>query len=357
MSKVMLAGYFGSGNLGDDALMLGMVEGLKPHGIEAVALTGDPTETYGQYGIYSVPRRDMKAISNELKSCDALVFPGGSIFQDVTSVKSVAYYAALVKQAKAAKKKVVMLGQGVGPLKTFMGKRLAVGAYNASEVIAVRDPEAAQALKALGVKRKVVVTADSAFLLKPRPDSGEGNFGFAGMGAVGLAPRPYGKGNEVVTLFGEIARLLFQAGVMPVLIQMDKSEDGPLLNEIQKAQGGKIPDLKRVKTPLELQAALSRMDGMISMRLHGAIFAANVGLPPLMISYDPKVSSFAKLLGTTAMPFEGLTAAKVFDRFREHQAQKEQNKKILAKKHDEFAAKARQNVDILLDAVYPALTK
>ena len=145
-SRLLLAGYFGCGNLGDDAILVGFVDGVVKENHDLVVLSGAPEETYRLYGARSIARRDFKQIEEELERCDALVFPGGSIFQDVTSVRSPAYYSTLVTKAKKAGKKVFFLGQGVGPLKTFFGKRFAVSAFKAADAIVVRDPGSAALL-------------------------------------------------------------------------------------------------------------------------------------------------------------------------------------------------------------------
>ena len=54
---------------------------------------------------------ELAAVDREIQKCDALVFPGGSIFQDVTSLQSVGYYAQLVKRAKGAGKNCVVVHQ------------------------------------------------------------------------------------------------------------------------------------------------------------------------------------------------------------------------------------------------------
>ena len=255
MARLLFGGYFGCGNLGDDSILLGIVHGLESSGHDFTALSGTPEETYRQYGIASIPRREQAAVRHAIERCDALVFPGGSIFQDVTSVASVHYYAQLVFLAKKAGKKIVMVGQGVGPLNKFLGKRMALSAFTAADVIVVRDPSSATALAKLGVTRKVRIGADSAFLLpdKVAADSGQG-FMVGDMRTVGIAPRPFGRRTkEVAELFGGFARALFQANVMPVLIEMDRHEDGPLIDAINKQQGGKIPDLRKIHTPMQMQ--------------------------------------------------------------------------------------------------------
>jgi polysaccharide pyruvyl transferase CsaB len=345
---LLMSGYFGSGNLGDDAILLGFVSGLGNSGHEITVLSGAPEETYRNYGLPSVQRKDMKAVEAAIDKCDALVYPGGSIFQDVTSFKSVAYYAQLVKVAKAKKKKVFLLGQGVGPLNSFFGKRFASSAFSAADVIAVRDPQSVETLKELGIKSGVRVTADSAFLLPPIPDTGESGFTVGNMKSVGVSVRPYGKNKDVIQLFGELTRLLFQNGAMPVLIEMDRNEDGALMSEIAKAQGGKIPDVRKLQTPMQLQQRFSRMDAVIGMRLHAGILAVSAGIAPLMVSYDPKVTAFAKLLDIgPALSIEGLTAQRLYDTYLDHQRSRERNQKIIERKREDLRKLAMVNIDLL----------
>ena len=352
MRNLLLAGYIGCGNLGDDAMALGFMEAAHKD-YDYIVLSGNPEATYNQYRVHSVPRMDMKAVDKAIDACDALVFPGGSIFQDVTSVRSVAYYSQLVKKAKKKGKKVLLLGQGVGPLTSFFGKRLAVEAFKAVDAITVRDSSSAATLKTLGVTRPVKVTADCAFLLpKPTHKSEGGSFTVGDMKTVGLSPRPYGGRGEVVALFGELARLLYKANYVPVLIEMDKNEDGALLQEISNSQGGKIPDMRKIPGPVQVQERISRMDAVIAMRLHAGILAATVGVPPMMISYDPKVDAFARQLGLgNATPFKGASADRLFESFQRFLQEKSKNLAILEKKRDEMARLALENVSVLRETV------
>jgi len=175
--RILLAGYFGCGNLGDDAILVGLKDALANDDVDLATLSANPAESYSLYGIRAIPRKDFKRIDEELKECQALVFPGGSIFQDVTSSRSAAYYASLVQRAKRAGKKVVFLGQGVGPLNSFLGRRFAASSFKAADAIVVRDPGSASLLRSLGVNRPIEVAADMAFLMPPpgeRPGDVEG---------------------------------------------------------------------------------------------------------------------------------------------------------------------------------------
>lgn len=351
MANLLLAGYFGSGNLGDDAILLGFVNGFGETRHHFTVLSGAPEETYRYYGLTSVPRMDNGKVSEAISKCDALVFAGGSIFQDVTSVKSVGYYSQLVSKAKKAGKRVIMVGQGVGPLDSFFGKRMAQGAFNSADVIVVRDPHSMTTLKALDVKVPIKVSSDLAFLLPDKLPNEENNFNLGDMKTVGISLRPWGKDKKgMLELFGGVAKLLFQAKMMPVLIEMDKNHDGPMIDEISKKQGGRIPDLRKMATPMNLQARMARMDAVIAMRLHAGILATTVGVPPLMVSYDPKVAAFAKMMDMgNALPIEGLTAQRLFDAFMSFHKDRDRNTKIMQKKKEELRTLAQVNIQVVED--------
>jgi polysaccharide pyruvyl transferase CsaB len=340
--------------LGDDAVMLGFSHLAARDGWDVSVLSGNPEETNRQYGMAAHPRRDFKAIELAIAKCDALVFPGGSIFQDVTSVRSVAYYQKVVTMAKKAGKRVFLVGQGVGPLKSFFGKRMAASAFNDADGIAVRDPASLDALRALGVRKPVRVTADCAFLMPVAPP-GEvvEAFSVGNMKTVGIAPRPLDKKTDVAGLFGDFCRLLFQSGTMPVLVEMDREADSELILEISKRQGGKIPDIRKVASPMQMQARMARMDSIVAMRLHAGILAANVGVPPLMVSYDPKVTAFSKLLGIgNALPMDGgLSATRLHDAYLQFQRDRERNVKLMEKKREELVQLAALNYEVVREGM------
>lgn len=353
--RLVLAGYFGRGNLGDDAILLGFTNGIKDLNYDITAIAGNPATVSREYGIPGIGHLDLKAIQEAIENSDALVFPGGSIFQDVTSVRSVAYYANLIKIAKKAGKKVVMLGQGVGPLDRFMGKRLALGALQAADIIAVRDRDSVQTLKDLGVNGVSRVTADMAFLLpEPEREEGQRQFGVGDMKSVGISARPAGKDKNkaVINLFSELLYKLFENGWVPSMIEMDRELDRPLLDKIGKVHGGKVPEIRGLTHPRDLQRRLQRMDAIIGMRLHAGILGATVGVPAYMVSYDPKIRSFSNMMGFSAPPsIERITADSLFSGFQTFYRDKEKLIVSVSKKRDELALQAQANIEVLVSTV------
>lgn len=351
MPRLLLAGYFGSGNIGDDAILMGFVEATRNKPYEMRTICGSAERLMRNHGLVGIPKTDLAAIKAAIDDCDALVFPGGSIFQDVTSQRSVFYYAKLVDMAKKAKKKVIMLGQGVGPLTHFLGKRMAVGAFNQSDAVAVRDPGSVSTLKSIGYRGNPRVTADMAFCL-PKPEMpAEGtSFGVANMKTIGVSCRPVQGDKNVVDVFGDLVRLLYQAGYVPVMLPMDEVEDRKLLDEIAKQHGGKVPELKGIQTPKQMQERVMRMEAIIAMRLHAGILAATVGVPAFMVSYDPKVTAFANMLGYPAPPMvQGATAQRLFDGFQGFIKDRERLAASLERRRAELSEAAKGNIAVLDD--------
>lgn len=347
MPHIVLAGYLGCGNLGDDAVMLGFLHGLGP-GFDYTVLAGDPSETMRVHNLRAVNRRG-RSVDEAIESADALVFPGGSVFQDSTSVRSVAYYHSLIRKAKGLGKKVLLVGQGVGPVTTFFGKRLTAASFTMADLVVARDPAAAALLRAIGVRRHVYAGADSAFLLpSPRLDGDAGQYGVGGMRSVAIAPRPVNrKGFDEAALFGEFCRMVYAAGAVPTLVEMDPAEDGPLIEAISKGQGGRIPGLRKLGTPTVVQQRLARMDGLVAMRLHAGILGATVGVPPLMVSYDPKVAAFARALDASpAVPLERLTAPRLFAAYEEYVAALPRLRTSVLRKREELTQAAETNVGL-----------
>jgi polysaccharide pyruvyl transferase CsaB len=355
MSLILLAGYFGSGNLGDDAILLGYLHALErvSSGHEYIVMAGSPDMMQRVHNLRAIDRRDMRAFQSSLESSDALVFPGGSIFQDVTSQRSAFYYHDLIKRAKKAGKRVLLLGQGVGPLNGFFGKRLSAEAFQLADTVSVRDPGSLATLQSLKVKRPVKVTADCAFLLPLPADTEEAQtYQVAGRTTVGVVARPWGKGKTTAEFFAGFCRLLFEHEMMPVLIEMDSVMDAPFIDEIEKLYGGRISHIRKLNSPITVLQRLSRMDGLVSMRLHGGILGAAVGLSPFMVSYDPKTSAFARQLGFDNPPnVEGLNPKRLLDLFLEHQRLRERYKATVARNVSEQRKAAEGNIELTLETL------
>jgi polysaccharide pyruvyl transferase CsaB len=113
---VLLCGYYGEHNLGDDALLEALL-GQLPAGVTPLVTAHDETQVQARFGVATVPRRRLKAVLAALGRCRALVLGGGSLLQDATSFRSLVYYGALISAARLQGKPVLLWAQGLGPLR------------------------------------------------------------------------------------------------------------------------------------------------------------------------------------------------------------------------------------------------
>ena len=281
--KVLISGYYGFGNLGDEALLAGMLGGLAAQ--QVTVLSQNPRETRALHNVAATHR--LTGLY-ELLRHDALISGGGGLLQDKTSTRSLQYYLGVITLAQRLGKRVVVYGQSVGPL-SAAGERTVAKTLRGLPV-AVRDEPSQVLLDQLGVPAALV--ADAALLLpkpavKPRADA-----------PVLFIPR--GGYPAVTDAFIKLAQRLSDEGVPVAGLALQPSEDGEALEHLTRA----VPSLRRLEATTP-QAALARVaEGRytVSARLHGLIFAAHTGRPLSGVAYDPKVEAFLTAMGRPAHP-------------------------------------------------------
>ncbi|MDD2498401.1 MAG: polysaccharide pyruvyl transferase family protein, partial [Desulfitobacteriaceae bacterium] len=126
MKKVLISGYYGFNNIGDEAVLASMIQALddvSPQ-VQITVLSDNPERTEKQYRVRAINRWSKKEISNGLKECDLFISGGGSLLQDVTGPKSILYYLELIRLAVWYKKPVMFYAQGIGPVQRPWARKL-----------------------------------------------------------------------------------------------------------------------------------------------------------------------------------------------------------------------------------------
>lgn len=281
--KLLLSGYYGFGNLGDEAILTGLVRALAARGHDLTVLSRTPEATRRHYGV-AVRSRLLGALP-ALLECDALISGGGGLLQDATSHRSLQYYLGLVRLARRLGKRVVVYGQSVGPLSAR--GRQSVRRSLRGLPVAVRDEASQQLLAGLGVDAELC--ADAALLL-PKPT------GVKREDAVLLVPRAgYPEITAALSDLGQALRVRGQR-LAAALVQAD--EDAGALEQLRR----ELPGLEHwpATNPAELLATTARASYVVSGRLHGLILAAVAGTGFTGLVYDPKVRAFLGEAGARA---------------------------------------------------------
>ena len=94
MSKIVISGYYGFANAGDEAMLTAIIKSLRSTetAVELNVISGDPVGTAARHRVASIHRFNPLEIVPALAGCDLLISGGGSLLQDVTSKRSLLYY-------------------------------------------------------------------------------------------------------------------------------------------------------------------------------------------------------------------------------------------------------------------------
>jgi polysaccharide pyruvyl transferase CsaB len=315
--RVLVSGYHGMGNLGDEAVLAAFVQHLKgiDPGATCVALSGEPTETSAAYGIEAVPRASLGAIIRQVRRADIVVSGGGSLLQDVTGRKSVPYYLGIIILACMMKRPVSIYAQGLGPLNHAFSRWLVKRILSRTSVITVRDEGSARLLHELGVlKPEPVVVADPAFALTPRkPDE---SITVRGPNTVMFCFRPWPGTCDREAEYAEcIDRAVLDLGITPVFLAFHPHQDVEISLRIAErcTAGGKKPAVIPCDMPpQEALGLISRAEMVVGMRLHSLIFAATTGVPAVAIDYDPKIRAHCRLIAEPHIVEAGAPADELY---------------------------------------------
>ncbi len=315
---VVLSGYYGFGNLGDESLLDIITESLAREmpDIKIAALTKSPKKEMKRTGLGCVSRFDYFALKKIINRSTMLISGGGSLLQDKTSKRSLGYYTGVISVAENLCKKVTVLANGIGPISHEPNRKRAASVVSRAEYVSVRDRESAEELLSLGItKEKITLTADPAFLIRPASDHSLSrvisSVGLDGKRFFAVSVRPLhisrfdsakissadehylAEIRKFCTVFSQ------KTGLVPLIVPMQKTQDLPVCDHLidsLASDGVKaykyIPD----SAPL-LIAVLGKAEFLVGMRLHSVIFASSVGCPVIGLSYDPKVSAMMAELG------------------------------------------------------------
>lgn len=319
---ILICGYYGAGNAGDDASLAAVAGRLAAHDPTA-RLTATVRGRRGGIpaGVRTV--RTLREIKKELKKSRLLVFGGGSLLQDATSLRSLIFYAWVLRKAERTGCPSVIWG-GVGPLTTRTARRIAARAVRRTDAVYARDSAAAAEFFSLGARR-VIPARDPAADTKPEDIPPElektipwGRYIAFFPRSIAALRRPGGKrtGKKAddalfSALTGAAQRLADGLGAVPVFAAMSP-EDNAVCRRMADETGGRaIP--AGTLTPGGLVTLAAGADAVIAVRLHAAIFACSADVPTVIVDHDPKTAGFAADAHIPALPVGGLTADMIAD--------------------------------------------
>lgn len=290
-NDVLISGYYGYKNIGDDSLLKAIVQNLKEQkpNVSVTVLSKKPAETSEQYGVKSIHRYNVFKIISLLKHTRLLISGGGSLLQDVTSTQSYKYYSFIIKMAVRYGAKVMIYANGIGPLNTEKNRKDCKKLLDKVDKITLRDEQSMHELKSMGIENEIIVSADPAFSLQPSY-AGEVDGTQYFVVSVRKWKRLPEDFSDKLAKVCSITKERYN--ILPVFVPMQSWMDNEICTEISQKCGGKVSEpFKDVET---LIGYIKNSRFVLGMRLHTLIYALSVNVPVIALSYDPKVDAIVQ---------------------------------------------------------------
>ena len=381
-------GYYGYGDVGDEAILDGILS-LIPPGSDVCVLSSNPVHTEKSHGVrsqrslLSTRRRTTGNLISTLlyvmylnlkkvfilfqnvgvmSGTNLFILGGGGLIQD--SYKGwkhkLPIYLFYILLAKILNKKIMVLSVGAGPLETGCFRLLTKVLFNQVDVITVRDAESKEVLEQAGISRSISVVPDPALLLFPKSygkDILKQNSIPTHKPIVGVCVhgwiKGFREGNKIyksrLLEFITFLKIVHEKHSLTIVIiptggTSGKKATDPLAEEICS----QLPEchvLPGEFSPSDMMELLSNIDILISMRLHAIILASNVFTPSMGIVTDEKMMNFMRMTGQegNTIAFGNLEPRSTFKVFEKAFQKKDESRRQLRIKASELNKHSQEN--------------
>ena len=303
---IMISGYYGFHNSGDDSILSAIVGDLKKNApnLSVTVLSKSPEETSRLYGVDSANRFNIWKIWGLLRRTKLLISGGGSLIQDVTSSKSLFYYLAIIKLAKLCGAKVMLYANGIGPISKNRNIRYVKGVLKKVDCATLRDFSSQSEMKALGIAVPSSVTADPVFTLenadreevlkitKSSKIPSDCKYFIVAVRAWKKNDKSFA---EKIAAFSEY--VYEKHGIIPLIMPMQISYDTGISREIAEKLTCPYGFMDTACPPDVMLGLVGNSEFALGMRLHTLIYAAKTAVPAIGLDYDPKVTALMNELG------------------------------------------------------------
>lgn len=304
MSRVVISGFYGFHNIGDEAILKALIDHLRKlnPSIQITVLSHNPSETEIAYGVKAVKRHDAWKVFKAIANADFLLSGGGSLLQDDTSARSIHYYLSIIRMGLMMKKKVFLISNGIGPIIREGNKRQVARVLNRVNHITVRDFNSKKLLIHLGVAEdKISVSADMVMAMNRQPDKlGKEildalNIQDQNRERIGIAIRnkDFKDDQRKKQLIDLAHRLSLKYTVIFVPFYFE--DDAKIAKWLKPNVSEHVYFIENKYAADEVMSLMQQFKLLIGSRLHSLIFSLVAEVPFIGISYDPKIENFMEM--------------------------------------------------------------
>lgn len=406
MAKLAISGWYGNNNVGDEAILMGMLESLREVAPEAdfLVFSDNPAHTERNYRVKAFPQlptgikrsfslimrvafwRFLWRLIKVIKGSDIFLLGGGGLLQhDNPGV--ILFWLSKAFLARIMGKRVMAYAIGVGPIRRRSSRIFVRLIGSKMDFITVRDEDSQRALLNCGLRNpSIYVTADPVFALHLNSEWIERMKEFLEESGLTSGIKPligfvllplwsvHKRGRKVcldeqIKYNRAVAQaadsIITKLNAQVLLIADNYREDPPILLETYHLMKEKKSALivQKHLTPYEFMGIISQMDVLVSTRLHPLCLATLTHTPVVGIIGHPKVASFLQLIKQDkyGVFLEKLTSDRVYKAVKQALMEGAKIRKQLEDRAKFLREKAKLNAKLTMDllnkvSLHPAET-
>ena len=322
--RALVHGYFGMGNVGDEAILAVVIRELKSRGFEPVVLSANPQRTMKLHGVSSCPDKlSSFRFWRALLKSSLLVFAGGGkygkktmrrlcLLATITKIlgRRVEFRAIGIYPYEWAGSLVVM--DKPRPFSDLLTRIMLKIAFTLANKVTVRDAFSKYTLMLSGISREIELEEDPAFKLEPVDDDralhilSRHGVDLSRKLVVGVNLRTLDLRirSEIVRVVSEVLDWLIEHGAEVVFIPFGYGSisgrffDNDLIvaSELKNrmSYGYKLKVIDVEYKPREILGLFKFLDLFIGMRHHSIMFSIIMGVPTIALIYDTKTVELLK---------------------------------------------------------------
>jgi len=281
---ILLSGYYGAMNIGDEAILYGALDSLSNHYSEINVASVEPSRTAKSHEVETIPTLTQEPLTwlSKLREVDELFIGGGGLLEP----KNTAKYGIMVSLALLSRTKVSWYCVGVSPTPSIFDEKVYRSVLEASDYVSVRDAESRNELRTAGVSSNIDVIPDPAFRTDALPSADfETPPSYICVVLRKCDWRPIDK----TTLATALDQIVRETGT-PILFTPfeDRPDDWETIQKTQEIMEEDSLIYDGEITVGRMNYLIKNSNLVIGMRLHSIILAAANRIPSVTLSYAEK---------------------------------------------------------------------
>jgi len=256
--------------------------------------------------------RNRQKVAEVLRGADLVIIRGSDTLTDIYGIRSITLNLFNIFLSLFIRRKTVALSHSIGPFKTRIWRILAAKLLRKIDCFAVRDKYSRELLEEMGIpSSKVHLLPDIAFMLPPKktrlPQLMEMNPQQLHVGLIpsALVWRFLAQDEKetryvsYISLFSRIIDYLVETYKASVILIPHvlywRADDRKTAQDIYKNVRNKEKTyIYYDYNPRKVKYVISRLDFLISPRMHPIVHALSTGVPVIGIDYNMKIKELMK---------------------------------------------------------------